>query len=301
MPWDLDNPIVVGYWENKYRKFVLHNSNQELIYNNTDNTKYAKFSSQTVTAYNSAIYDDGEYYWFFILTKNSGSLDMYGSSTIDGTYSKNLGFNTELYTGSTLYCASSNNYIIDNLRCEWKVKKSEFEITESVLPIFTSLSEFTTYTKNLYEPHADIYTVNLPNDNYTYDLRDSRIDEKSGQPNGLATLDSNGKVPESELPEIGSDNVVDGYYYNGTFYEESTHTTPITGADKIIYIDFHTNNTYRYDVTNQEYVKVGIHYSNATQSTDGLMSATDKEKLDGIDIVSVTVGVDDHSINIVRS
>ena len=153
MSWDLNKPIIVGYWGNQYRKFVFQNSNQELIYNNSDATKYAKFSNLTITAYNSAIYDDGEYYWFFILTDNSGHIDMYGSSTIDGSYSYNIGFHTELYTGSTLYCASSNNYTIENLKCEWKVKKSEFEIIESVLSIFTSLSEFTTYVENLYEPY----------------------------------------------------------------------------------------------------------------------------------------------------
>lgn len=47
----------------------------------------------------------------------------------------------------------------------------------------------------------------------------------------------------------GSDNVVEGYYnaVDGKFYEESTHTTEITGAANVIYISLDTNAIYYYN------------------------------------------------------
>ena len=49
----------------------------------------------------------------------------------------------------------------------------------------------------------------------------------------------------------GADNVVEGYYNetDGKFYEESTYTTEIIGADKTLYISLDTNLLYRFDGT----------------------------------------------------
>ena len=49
----------------------------------------------------------------------------------------------------------------------------------------------------------------------------------------------------------GADNVVEGYYNetDGKFYEESTYTTEIVGADKTLYISLDTNLLYRFDGT----------------------------------------------------
>ena len=69
-----------------------------------------------------------------------------------------------------------------------------------------------------------------------------------GQPNGLATLDSNGKVPSSQLPSY-VDDVIEGYYYNGKFYKESSHTTEIAGESGKIYTDLGNNKTYRWSGT----------------------------------------------------
>lgn len=67
-----------------------------------------------------------------------------------------------------------------------------------------------------------------------------------GTASGVAELDSNGKVPSSQLPSY-VDDVIEGYYYNGKFYEESAHTTEITGETGKIYIDLSgTNKTYRW-------------------------------------------------------
>lgn len=66
-----------------------------------------------------------------------------------------------------------------------------------------------------------------------------------GQPNGVATLGSDGLIPSSQLPSY-VDDVVEGYYYNSKFYKESEHTTEITGETGKIYVDLSTNNSYRY-------------------------------------------------------
>lgn len=45
----------------------------------------------------------------------------------------------------------------------------------------------------------------------------------------------------------GGDGVVDGYYYNQQFYEDSAHLNPITGESDTIYVDLDTNSLYRYN------------------------------------------------------
>ena len=66
-----------------------------------------------------------------------------------------------------------------------------------------------------------------------------------GSVSGLAELDSNGKVPSSQLPSF-VDDVVEGYLSGGKFYKESAHTTEISGESGKIYIDLSTEKTYRW-------------------------------------------------------
>ena len=66
-----------------------------------------------------------------------------------------------------------------------------------------------------------------------------------GSAKGLAELDSNGKVPSSQLPSF-VDDVVEGYLSGGKFYKESAHTTEISGETGKIYIDLSTEKTYRW-------------------------------------------------------
>ena len=68
---------------------------------------------------------------------------------------------------------------------------------------------------------------------------------EKGANSGVATLDTNGKVPSSQLPSY-VDDVVEGYYYNDAFYEDIAHTIPITGETGKIYVDLATNKTYRW-------------------------------------------------------
>lgn len=69
-----------------------------------------------------------------------------------------------------------------------------------------------------------------------------------GAANGLAELDSAGKVPAAQLPSF-VDDVLEGYYYNSKFYIEAAHTTEITGETGKIYVDLPTNKTYRWSGT----------------------------------------------------
>lgn len=68
-----------------------------------------------------------------------------------------------------------------------------------------------------------------------------------GVAGGIAELNANGKVPESQLPSY-VDDVVDGYYKeaDGKFYEEATYETEIIGEAGKIYISLDTNIQYRW-------------------------------------------------------
>ena len=68
-----------------------------------------------------------------------------------------------------------------------------------------------------------------------------------GIADGIAELDSTGKVPSAQLPSF-VDDVIEGYYntVDGKFYEEDTYTTEIPGESGKIYVDLTTNKTYRW-------------------------------------------------------
>lgn len=68
-----------------------------------------------------------------------------------------------------------------------------------------------------------------------------------GAKNGVAELDSTGKVPESQLPSY-VDDVIEGYLNGGKFYKESAHSTEIEAESGKIYVDITdgANKTYRW-------------------------------------------------------
>jgi hypothetical protein len=92
---------------------------------------------------------------------------------------------------------------------------------------------------------------------------------EKGANSGVAELDASGKVPSSQLPSYVDD------------VEEYSGTTnfPQTGESGKIYVDTTTNKSYRW--SGSTYTEI-CSYSNATQSADGLMSSQDKTKLDGV-------------------
>lgn len=66
-----------------------------------------------------------------------------------------------------------------------------------------------------------------------------------GEANGIATLNGTGKVPESQLPSY-VDDVIEGYLYEGDFYEDAQHQDLITPESGKIYVDLSTDKTYRW-------------------------------------------------------
>lgn len=96
-------------------------------------------------------------------------------------------------------------------------------------------------------------TINVGSDiNYsvpTYDKLSHYVPiSVIGAAGGVASLDSTGKVPSSQLPSY-VDDVIEGYYYNGQFYTDSAHTQLITPETGKIYVDLDTNKSYRWGGT----------------------------------------------------
>lgn len=87
-----------------------------------------------------------------------------------------------------------------------------------------------------------------------YNALATKLDaNQKGAANGVASLNGSGQVPAEQLPSY-IDNVVEGYYYNGAFYEDSAHTQLITGETGKIYVDLATEQTYRW--SGSMYVKI---------------------------------------------
>ena len=119
---------------------------------------------------------------------------------------------------------------------------------------------------------------------------------QKGNANGIAELDSNGKVPTSQLPS----------YVDDVIEASSKSAFPATGESGKIYVDLATNKTYRWSGsayteisaslaigTTASTAAAGNHgHDNATTSKSGFMSTTDKSKLDGIETGANKITVD---------
>ena len=86
----------------------------------------------------------------------------------------------------------------------------------------------------------------------------------------IAILDGNDKIPAALLPS---------YVDDVEEYADLAHF-PATGEGDKIYVALDTGFTYRWSGT--QYIRLNT-YDEATQSASGLMSATDKTKLDGVE------------------
>ena len=100
----------------------------------------------------------------------------------------------------------------------------------------------TNHINNNDNPH-NITKSSIGLNNVTNDAQVKR--SELGVANGVATLDSTGKVPSGQLPSY-VDDVIEGYLYNGVFYKDTSYTTSIVGESGKIYIDLPTNKTYRW-------------------------------------------------------
>lgn len=98
-------------------------------------------------------------------------------------------------------------------------------------------------------PASDVYAWAKASTKPTYTASEvgAIATTEKGAADGVASLDSNGRVPISQIP--GSvDEIKEGYLNStdGKFYEESTYTTEIHAASDKIYVDLSTNLEYRW-------------------------------------------------------
>ena len=107
---------------------------------------------------------------------------------------------------------------------------------------------------NTNNPHS-VTKTQVGLSNVTNDSQVKR--SEMGVANGVATLGVDGKVPASQLPSF-VDDVIEGYYYDGKFYEEATHTTEITPEGGKIYIDLSTEKTYRWGGSTYAEISAGL-------------------------------------------
>ena len=112
---------------------------------------------------------------------------------------------------------------------------------------------------------------------------------EKGANSGVATLGVDGKVPSSQLPSF-VDDVIEGYYYDGKFYEEQAHTTEITPEGGKIYIDLATEKTYRWGGSTYAEIAAGL----ALGETQGTAYEGSKGKANADAIAAHTGNTDIH-------
>lgn len=71
------------------------------------------------------------------------------------------------------------------------------------------------------------------------------IDAQKGQASGIVPLEADKKINSIYLPSY-VDDVVEGYYYGGFFYEDEDHVNLITGEKGKIYVDLDSDISYRW-------------------------------------------------------
>lgn len=125
-------------------------------------------------------------------------------------------------------------------------------------------------------------TVGL--NNVTNDAQVKR--SEMGQVNGVATLDSAGKVPAAQLPSY-VDDVIEGYYSGGKFYtskdSSGNYSGVITGETGKIYVNLNDSKTYRWSGTAyaviSETLALGETSSTAYAGNKGATNASEIEKI----------------------
>ena len=111
-----------------------------------------------------------------------------------------------------------------------------------------------TYYEIIVKDGANVTTLDYVDSASTHPVRSSTLytelgkkinQSEKGASNGVATLDSNRKIPNNQLPSY-VDDVIEGYYHNNQFYEEDTHETVIVAEGGKIYIDIPNGTCYRW-------------------------------------------------------
>lgn len=108
-----------------------------------------------------------------------------------------------------------------------------------------------------------------------------------------ATYDDEGvletaTIKPDNLPSY-VDDVIEGYYHEGIFYEDSEHTTLIIGETGKIYIDLATNTSYRW--SGSTYVAIASEYElpQASASTLGGVKVGNGLAIDSSGVLSVAL------------
>ena len=108
-----------------------------------------------------------------------------------------------------------------------------------------------------------------------------------GVANGVASLDSDGKVPSSQLPSY-VDDVIEGYYVSGDtvskfWQEKDVSASRITGESGKIYVDKDTGKTYRF--SGSDFVEISA--SLALGETSSTAYAGNKGKTNATNIATL--------------
>ena len=136
-------------------------------------------------------------------------------------------------------------------------------------------------TGNVTVTKSDVGLSNVTNDSQ---VKRSEM----GAASGVATLDSSGKVPSSQLPSY-VDDVIEAYYKaaDGKFYTTlsgGTYSGVITGETGKIYVDLSTSRTYRWG--GSAYAEIKASPGTLDDITDGStyvrMTSAERTKLSGI-------------------
>ena len=119
---------------------------------------------------------------------------------------------------------------------------------------------------------------------------------EKGAANGVATLNSSGIIPSSQLPSY-VDDIIEGYLYNGAFYEDNAHQTLITPETGKIYVDLDTDTEWRWGGSVYAQISKGL----ALGETSSTAYAGDKGKANADAILAIKDGVSIDSFGDVES
>lgn len=152
-------------------------------------------------------------------TTNKNAIDkLNGADTVNGSVAKKI--KDAIGALDVTDNAVTNNFVTAVSETDGKIKISR------AVPTIADVSGLTTALKNKIET------------------------SQLGVASGIATLGTDGKILTSQLPSY-VDDVIEGYKSGTDFYEDAAHTAAkkITGESGKIYVDLHTNVTYRWSGT----------------------------------------------------
>jgi hypothetical protein len=125
------------------------------------------------------------------------------------------------------------------------------------------------------------------------------VTEEGKEYTGIAPLGTNGLVPAEFLPSY-VDAVVNGYYYNGEFYSDASHTQKITPDTHTTYVDITDSDTgisYRYT----EGVGEGYYFQISNQNAFGRIAVGDSSIVTADRPMDTLKVVGDHWIGVTIS